>query len=101
MDDAPVLLLGRRAFLIVCCRYGVSDNFVRLICKYLSTSSLSMMNSFFKTLMAYRALVFFSSANITLPKFPLPRTARKLKSSSPTFLLRAGGRDCCGDNDTA
>lgn len=38
---------------------------------------------------------------MTLPKFPFPRTARKLKSSSPTFRLRAGGRLCGGDNATA
>jgi len=52
---------------------------------HLSTSSLSMINSFFKTLMAYRPFVFFSSASMTFPKLPLPNTARKLKSSSPTF----------------
>ena len=63
---------------------------------HLSTSSLSIMNSFFSTLMAYRLFVFFSSANITLPKLPLPSTARKLKSSRPTFLLRAGGCCCLG-----
>ena len=36
---------------------------------------------------------------MTLPKFPFPRTAKKLKSSSPTFRFRdpclAGGGACC------
>ena len=55
---------------------------------HLSTSSLSIMNSFLSTLMAYKLFVFFSSASMTLPKFPFPSTARKLKSSNPTLRLR-------------
>ena len=69
--------------------------------KYLSTSSLSIMNSFFKTLIANSPFVFFSSANMTLPKFPFPSTAKKLKSSRPTFLflvvcLGGGCTGCVG-----
>ena len=35
---------------------------------------------------------------MTLPKFPLPSTAKKLKSSSPTFRFRVAcrGGGCCG-----
>lgn len=49
----------------------------------LSTSSFSMMNSFFSTLIAYSFFVALVSANMTFPKLPLPSTARKLKSSRP------------------
>lgn len=52
-----------------------------------------MMNSFFKTLIAYNPFDFFSSANMTFPKLPLPSTAKKLKSSKPTF--RFGRAICC------
>jgi len=61
-------------------------------------------NSFFNTLIAYKLLVVFSSANITLPKLPFPSTAKKLKSSRPTFRFFAtcggggGGGGCCCDS---
>ena len=54
----------------------------------LSASSFSTMKSFFNTLMAHNFRVCLDSANITLPKFPLPKTAKNWKSSNPTFLLR-------------
>src|SRR6266850_3226822 len=67
---------------------------------HLSTSSLSMINSFFNTLIAYKLFDVFSSANITFPKLPFPSTAKKLKSSRPTFLFFAicccGCGCCCG-----
>jgi hypothetical protein len=80
---------------------------------YLSNSWLSKTNRFFNTLMAYNSFVYFSSASktylkihhrkkkldvnhnvleqqvpsivFTFPKFPLPNTAKRLKSSRPTF----------------
>jgi hypothetical protein len=42
-----------------------------------------MMNSFFSTLIAYSCFVLLVSASMTFPKLPFPRTARKLKWSSP------------------
>lgn len=86
-------------------RGGQEDSFLRLSTarvsnvpiwgsrlSHLSTSSFSMMKPFFKTLIAYRLLDVFSSASMTFPKFPLPSTAKKLKSSKPTFRFRA---ICC------
>ena len=62
---------------------------------HLSTSSWSITNSFFNTLIAYSPFVFFSSANMTFPKLPFPSTARKLKSFRPT--MRFLGTTCCCD----
>lgn len=58
-----------------------------------STSSSWMMMSFFRILMAYSSSVPLRSANITLPKLPLPSTMRKLKSVDRimSFLLMLCG----------
>ena len=65
-------------------REGVNrGNYNKGTVTHLSTSSLSMINSFFNTLIAYKLFVFFSSASMTFPKLPFPKTAKKLKSSSP------------------
>lgn len=77
-------------------REGVNrGNYNKGTVTHLSTSSLSMINSFFNTLIAYKLFVFFSSASMTFPKLPFPKTAKKLKSSSPTLRLRTGCRYCC------
>ena len=52
-----------------------------------STSSSWMMTSFLRTLMAKTSSVSLFSANITLPKEPLPKTLRNRKSSNEHLIL--------------
>ena len=80
------------------CRSRATVKNTRFSDRVLSISSFSIINSFFSTLIAYKTPVCFSSASITLPKLPLPSTARKLKSSSVTLRIEDGGNsreDAC------